>query len=40
MGQLTGGVRNLAQSLERVSLCIAERAQKAESVGEFLKAYE
>ncbi len=40
VGQLTGGVRNLAQSLERVSLCIAERAQKTGSVREFLKAYE
>ena len=40
VAQLTGGTRNLAQSLERISLCIAERAQTAASVGDFLKAYE
>jgi alanyl aminopeptidase len=36
-GKLTGGTRNLAKSLERITLCAAQRRAHEASLGSFLK---
>jgi alanyl aminopeptidase len=39
MDQFTGGKRSLAQTLERIDLCIARRSAQEASVAAFLEKY-